>query len=263
MAETQKVLFGVGIASLAVIYNTMKSDSIGKIELISAGVTLMIIASVGYWLYSNAKRTSEPTNTSLYQEAEKGLEFIYNTGQGTLDHKNKLIKEAHHQLVDLIVYGGDKSAFHELIDKHDIPKRGEAAYQNRNRHFSYFYLLNEAYTEFSHHLLINLDWKEGVSDFRWHLGEALKGTEYKPRFPSDDKYPANASILYGLAFNDPNSLLSTVYEDYIRALNDVGLGLAFFETYADYFVVIMYKVEDRKAIESKVSHTGLFFGSTK
>ncbi len=263
MTETQKVLFGMSIASIAVIYQTLQNDTIGKLDLISAAVTLILIAIIGYWLYTKASNSEVHTDTSTTEETTVKLECIYNTGQGALILKDKEIKEAHHNLVNHIIFGGDKSGFHTLIDKHNIPKRGEPAYIDRNRHFSYLLLLNEAYAELSYHFFTNLDWKEGVSDFRWHLEEALKGTPYQPNFPKDDKYPDSASILYGLDFNDPDAIFSEVFFDYIKALNDVGLGLAFLETNADYFLVFMYKRTDKRMVQKYIAEAGLFFGSTK
>jgi len=172
--------------------------------------------------------------------------------------KDTEVKQAHHDLVDAVVYGGDKSAFHKIIDAHAIPKRGEPAYNGIDKHSSYLHLLNEHYQEVSRTFLINLDWKEGVSEFHYALSDALKGTPYTPKLPLVSSYPSDASILYGYTASDP---LSKVFREYILALNEVGLGLVFLETHADFFMIFMYKLEEEREVRESISSTGNYVSS--
>ena len=167
--------------------------------------------------------------------------------------KDTEVRQSHHDLVDAAVYGGDKSSFHKIIDTHAIPKRGEPAYNGIDKQSSYLHLLNEHYQEVSRTFLINLDWKEGVSEFHNALSDALKGTPYTPKLPSVSSYPSDASILYGYTASEP---LSKVFREYILALNEVGLGLVFLETHADFFMLFMYKLEEEKEVREIISNTG-------
>jgi len=172
--------------------------------------------------------------------------------------KDTEVIQSHHDLVDAVVYGGDKSTFHKIIDAHTLPKRGETAYNGIDKHSSYLHLLNEHYQEVSRTFFINLDWKEGVSEFHYALSDALKGTPYTPKLPLVSSYPSDASILYGYTASEP---LSKVFREYILALNEVGLGLVFLETHADFFMLFMYRLEEEREVRESISTTGNYVSS--
>lgn len=269
ITESQKVLAGIIIAIVAVIYNVLKDNKLDKIEIMASPIAILLILAVGFWLYKSAQKQDNSDNLNNYKdssiveqqrEARALYQGFHPSARAVVNSKQA--KESYYKLIDLIVYAGDKSEFHKIIDALEFPKRGQDNYQI-DKDFSYFYLLNNAINEVSINFMIKLDWKQGVNDLHWFTKNALVNTKYIPKLPPLSNYPSDASILYGLRFDDKTHYLSQVFEEYIFALNNVGLGVAFLPTHADYFVIFIYRLEDESAISEYIFYTGIGFGSPK
>ena len=199
---------------------------------------------------------------STHQSISINIHALYRneTDNGAaFDKKDNEVKKAYHDLVEAIVFGGDKSVLHEIIDQYNIPKRGEEAYNGIDKYSSYLHLLNEHYQSMAPSFFINLDWKESVDEFQSWLATSLKGTAYKPKFPLVSSYPDRASILYGI---ESSNSLSKVFREHVLALNEVGLGLAFLETDADFFMVFIYKIEEELYVREQIANIGVFLGTS-
>lgn len=174
---------------------------------------------------------------------------------GGLLSTKKVALDNYKILLSKIVGQGDNTRAVELIESVKWPP-------GKNRHYDYLNSLSKLINEeISPHFLFSIDWKASVADLHWHIEQALYGLERpKPVLPKPNKYPSDASVQYGfkgLAEGfDPESRTSLVFEDYIRALNKVGLGLGFMETLADNFLLFIFHIEDRKELRSAIAQTG-------
>jgi hypothetical protein len=222
-----------------------------------------LIFAVFSWLGINKYQAHKVDEQILsnHQNIVMDIHALYRNDMdngAAFEKKDSEVKEAYHDLVDAIVFGGDKSVLHEIIDQYNIPRRGEEAYNGIDKHSSYLHLLNEDYQSVAPSFLINLDWKEGVAEFQGWLNTSLKGTGYKANFPLVSSYPSNASILYGI---ESSNSLSKVFREHVLALNRVGLGLAFLETDADFFMLFIYKIEEELYIREQIANIGVFLGT--
>ena len=186
--------------------------------------------------------------------------FNFSSGYGDVPNNEQELKESHHKFLDSIVYGGDKTELHKIIDENSIPEKGSKDYlkgTNRRGHvgyISYFYKIFKDYQRIAPHMIFVLDWKAAVPDLKWHIEGALAGTRYKPQLPPSDRYPEDASILYGLKSSD-NGPLSTVFKEYALALAQCDLYFLFVETYGDEYVVYLHD----QTSDLSWGKTGMFF----
>lgn len=191
-------------------------------------------------------------------------DFVFNFafGYGALPKDEHDLKQSHHLWLDSIVYGGDKTEFHEIVEANSIPEKGDKYYmkgigRGKNiRYISYFYNILEQYQSVSPHLIFVLDWKADVPTLKWHIEKALAGTDFKPVLPPSESYPGDASILYGFDANDKTSL-GPVFKDYTIALDYCGLQLILIESYGDEFVFYIHKT----GTPLEWTKTALFFRS--
>ena len=192
---------------------------------------------------------------------KQGLIFGKASGYGKLPKDETELKQSHHHLIDNIVYGGDKSEFHRIIDENSVPKSGDKEYLKgigrgrNNKYISYFYKILKQYKEIDPQIIFTLDWKEAVSEFRLRIEDTLKGTDYHPILPADSNYPSDASILYGLDLSSDNGI-STVFEDYAIALSHSDLQFIILESYGDEFVFFICPLN-----QYPFTKTGIFFNS--
>jgi len=188
------------------------------------------------------------------------ITFNFSFGYGEVPKDEKEFKASLHLWLDSIVFGGDKAELHKIIDDNSIPKKGSVDYLKgtpRRGHvpyISFFYKLLKQYSNLAPHLIFVLDWKAGVEDLKWHIEEALAGTPYKPTLPSNNNYPSDASILYGLDAAD-KAPLSVVFKEYALALAQCNLYFIFLESYGDQYIVYLHD----SSTDLAWSETGLFF----
>lgn len=230
---------------------------------------IAVILILLYWAYTLFRQTR-----SFFKTAKKsGKKDMSNTLEprkesiiGIIAHPDsrryggllstkKVALDNYKILLSKIIGQGDNTRAVELIESVKWP-RGES------RHYDYLNNLSELINkEISPHFLFSIDWRASVADLHWHIEQAVKGLERpKPVLPNPDKYPSDASVQYGFKGLSqgifPESRTSPVFEDYIRALNEVGLGLGFMETLADNFLLFIFDIDDRKELRSAIAQTG-------
>jgi len=193
-----------------------------------------------YW---RDKNTPPPLQAIMLMPEKSATQGLLTTLEQT--------RASHERIMELLVGNGDKQQAIELLD---------TVTWNSSDHFKHNQFLNKYAAAIndnvSRHLIATLDWKESVAELDHFVAGALKHTEYAPDLPDISKYPANASIQYGMSAFPPKSGTSPVFEDYIRALNKVGLGLCFMSTVSDHFVIFIYKLSDNDEMITAVMRTG-------